>query len=452
MRVCIVGASGKLGQYMVRHALERGYEVVGVCREQSAPKPDAFKDRITVVPGATDDRDVIKSAVSGCDGVLVPRGVHGYATGTAQAVLDFAPPGARSVFSCGWHITRDGQDVYSWKLKALVNIAGPPRTSRALRRSRRPGGGPAGRCRQRHALDRRPGPRSRGGREPGTARVEPARRRSRAREQPDAPRRLRAVHGRRAHHDELVHEAPAIVGRETPSALAITGSFADSCRDFTSHATKVGSQQGKDISRVEIHYTDGRVVEDETIDRPDYSLDGAAGGEIDFVLVKSGTTRERFDCSQENRPPTAVLEIKTPPVDQTVGHCFDFSFGGLAASSRPHEPTGRARPRFRTMAGRIQASSIGSAERSATPRCAPSRQLPWHQQQRPRRRHRELADRQRRRHVLKRKREHRSADRGFPRPVGRAAPQRAPPTEPGRASGSGRFLPATAGSRSRSGC
>ena len=35
MRVCIVGASGKLGQYMVQHALDRGYEVVGVCREQS---------------------------------------------------------------------------------------------------------------------------------------------------------------------------------------------------------------------------------------------------------------------------------------------------------------------------------------------------------------------------------------------------------------------------------
>ena len=29
MRVCIVGASGKLGRYMVEHALDRGYEVVG---------------------------------------------------------------------------------------------------------------------------------------------------------------------------------------------------------------------------------------------------------------------------------------------------------------------------------------------------------------------------------------------------------------------------------------
>jgi NAD(P)-dependent dehydrogenase (short-subunit alcohol dehydrogenase family) len=128
MKVCIVGASGKLGQYMVQHALDRRYEVVGVCREESVGKLDKFKGRITVVPGATNDPDVIRRAIAGCDGVLVvlvPRGVHGYSTGTTQAVLDHAPPGARLVFSCGWHITRDGQDVYSLKLKALVKIGGP---------------------------------------------------------------------------------------------------------------------------------------------------------------------------------------------------------------------------------------------------------------------------------------------------------------------------------------
>jgi NAD(P)-dependent dehydrogenase (short-subunit alcohol dehydrogenase family) len=128
MRVCIVGASGKLGQYMVQHALDRGYEVVGVCREQSVEKLDALKGRITILPGATDDREVIKRAVAGCDGVLVvlvPRGVHGYASGTAQAVLDYARPDARLVFSCGWHITRDGKDVYSWRLKAIVKVFGP---------------------------------------------------------------------------------------------------------------------------------------------------------------------------------------------------------------------------------------------------------------------------------------------------------------------------------------
>ena len=101
MKVCIVGASGKLGIYMVQHALDRGYAVVGVCRERSVEKLDAFKGRITVIPGATNDREVIKRAVAGCDGVLVvlaPMGVHHYASGTAQAVLDYADPGARLIF------------------------------------------------------------------------------------------------------------------------------------------------------------------------------------------------------------------------------------------------------------------------------------------------------------------------------------------------------------------
>jgi hypothetical protein len=127
MKVCIVGASGKLGRYMVRHCLDRGYQVVGVCRERSVGKLDAYEGRIAVIPGATNDRDVIRRAVAGCDGVLtvlVPWGVKQYATGTAQAVLDHAEPGARLVFSCGWHITRDGKDVYSWRFRALVAAIG----------------------------------------------------------------------------------------------------------------------------------------------------------------------------------------------------------------------------------------------------------------------------------------------------------------------------------------
>jgi hypothetical protein len=126
MKVCIIGASGKLGRYMVRHALDRGCEVVGVCREKSVAKLDAFKGRITIFPGATNDREVIERAVAGCDGVLailVPWGVHNYSSGTAQAVLDFARPGARLIFSCGWHITRDGQDRYSRTLKIQEKLA-----------------------------------------------------------------------------------------------------------------------------------------------------------------------------------------------------------------------------------------------------------------------------------------------------------------------------------------
>jgi len=126
-KVCIIGASGKLGTYMVQHALDRGYEVVGVCREQSVDKLKQYQDQITIIPGMTNDRDVIKKAVKGCDGVLtvlVPWGVNNYSSGTAQAVLDFAEPGARLIFSCGWHISRDGKDVYPWKIKFIVTVFG----------------------------------------------------------------------------------------------------------------------------------------------------------------------------------------------------------------------------------------------------------------------------------------------------------------------------------------
>jgi hypothetical protein len=125
-RVCIVGASGKLGQYMVLHALNRGYEVIGVCRERSVGKLDPFRGRITIVAGATNDSQVIRKAVTACDGVLtvlVPWGAHHYSSGTAQAVLDYARPGARLVFSCGWHITRDGKDVYPPSFKRQEKLA-----------------------------------------------------------------------------------------------------------------------------------------------------------------------------------------------------------------------------------------------------------------------------------------------------------------------------------------
>ncbi|MBI5877395.1 MAG: NAD(P)H-binding protein [Chloroflexi bacterium] len=127
MKICIIGASGKLGTYMVQHALDRGHAVVGVCRERSVNKLEAFKGRITLIPGATNDRQVIQQAVAGCDGVLtvlIPWGVQQYSSGTAQAVLDYAQPGARLIFSCGWHITRDGQDVYSSTFKAALKAAG----------------------------------------------------------------------------------------------------------------------------------------------------------------------------------------------------------------------------------------------------------------------------------------------------------------------------------------
>jgi len=223
VKVCIVGASGKLGQYMVQHALDRGHEVVGVCRAQSVEKLDAFKGRITVVPGATDDAKVIRKAVSGCDGVLVvlvPRGVHGYSTGTAQAVLDHAAAGARLVFSCGWHITLDGQDVYSWKIKAIVKVLGPlARLARFADLNDQ-----VEACRRVFASDTRWTVVRGSDLEEGESQGLPVW--SRHVGDPilesNITRRVdfALFMVEALQDDELVHEAPAIVGRRPPSALA----------------------------------------------------------------------------------------------------------------------------------------------------------------------------------------------------------------------------------------
>ena len=223
MRVCIVGASGKLGQYMVQHALDRSYQVVGVCREQSVDKLEGFKGRITVVPGATDDAEVIKEAVAECDAVLVvlvPRGVHGYSTGTAQAVLDYARPGARLVFSSGWQISLDGQDVYSWRLKALVKFGGwAGRVTRFVDLNDQ-----VEACRRVFASDTRWTLVRGSDLEEGESQGLPVWSRhvgdpilasNRTRRVDFALFMVEALK-----NDELVHEAPAIVGRQTPSALA----------------------------------------------------------------------------------------------------------------------------------------------------------------------------------------------------------------------------------------
>ncbi len=123
MKVAIIGASGKLGKYMIQHCLDRGFQVNGVCREQSVSKLDDFKDQITIFPGKTNDPKVVRDAVDGCGAVLtvlVPWGVNDYASGTAKAVLESADENARLIFSCGWHITRDGKDKYGWQIKYLV--------------------------------------------------------------------------------------------------------------------------------------------------------------------------------------------------------------------------------------------------------------------------------------------------------------------------------------------
>ncbi len=152
--------------------------------------------------------------------VLVPWGVHQYSSGTAQAVLDHARPGARLVFSCGWHITRDGQDVYSRTFKGVVKAVG------WLARLARVGDldDQVEACRRVFASDTRWTVVRGSDLEEGESQGlpvwsrhvgDPILKSNITRRVDFALFMVEALE-----NDELVHEAPAIVGRQTPSALA----------------------------------------------------------------------------------------------------------------------------------------------------------------------------------------------------------------------------------------
>ena len=135
-------------------------------------------------------------------------------------MLDHARPGARLVFSCGWHITRDGQDVYSRTFKSLVwGVSWIGRLTRMVELDDQ-----VEACRRVFASDTRWTVVRGSGLEEGESQGLPVW--SRHVGDPilasNITRRVdfALFMVEALENDELVHEAPAIVGCKTPSALA----------------------------------------------------------------------------------------------------------------------------------------------------------------------------------------------------------------------------------------
>ncbi len=86
---------------------------------------------------------------------------------------------------------------------------------------------------------------------------------------------------------------------------SISGTFADSCRDFAAHSSR-------DITRVELRYADGRVHVPGGVSGRDYAVDGGSGDEIASASVTSARTTRTFTC-ESGRPPSALLEVRLSP-------------------------------------------------------------------------------------------------------------------------------------------
>jgi hypothetical protein len=139
-------------------------------------------------------------------------------------VLDHAERGARLVFSCGWHISRDGQDVYSRKLRLMVSVFGP--IARLVRFADLDDQVEA--CRRVFASDARWTVVRGSDLEEGESQGLPVWSRHVGDPVLESNLTRRTDFGlfmvEALSNQDLVHEAPAIVGSQSPSALARAGS------------------------------------------------------------------------------------------------------------------------------------------------------------------------------------------------------------------------------------
>ena len=68
MKVIIFGASGGIGKFAVKHALEKGYEVKAYLRNPS--KLIIKHKNLTIIKGEINNYNDMKNAVQGCDAVI----------------------------------------------------------------------------------------------------------------------------------------------------------------------------------------------------------------------------------------------------------------------------------------------------------------------------------------------------------------------------------------------
>ncbi|HEU4456171.1 MAG TPA: NAD(P)H-binding protein, partial [Longimicrobium sp.] len=84
MKIVIFGATGQVGQRIVREALSRGHEVVGVVRD---PAKSDGPEGIPLVQGDATDAASVASAVAGADAVVSAVSPRPGSTGSAPTLV-----------------------------------------------------------------------------------------------------------------------------------------------------------------------------------------------------------------------------------------------------------------------------------------------------------------------------------------------------------------------------
>ena len=83
MKVLVLGATGSVGQYILRLGTERGHEITALVRNPEKLK--SWESRVRIVKGDALDKDAVEQAVRGQEAAIYAIGVK--TIGRHDAVL-----------------------------------------------------------------------------------------------------------------------------------------------------------------------------------------------------------------------------------------------------------------------------------------------------------------------------------------------------------------------------
>lgn len=118
MRITIFGATGRMGQLLVRQALDAGHAVTAYARTPG--KLRITHENLSVVAGQLDDEEAILEAVRTADAVIEGVGSESVATRRIIAAMDTA--GVRRIVVVSTCSVPDPADRPDLKFKALVRF------------------------------------------------------------------------------------------------------------------------------------------------------------------------------------------------------------------------------------------------------------------------------------------------------------------------------------------
>ena len=124
MRITVFGATGRMGQLLVRRALDEGHEIVAYARHPDKLQID--DSRLSVFPGELDDHEGIIQAVMGADAVI--EGVGSQSDGTRRIITAMETVKVRRfvvVSTCSVTDPADRPDLKRAALVRLVKTAAP---------------------------------------------------------------------------------------------------------------------------------------------------------------------------------------------------------------------------------------------------------------------------------------------------------------------------------------